>query len=127
MGGKVCAACLDRVEKDLTIVRDYLDSDQKGKTIEDIERRTGVPKEVVVHLLREGRISVEEPDGGAMRCELCGRLVATGRFCEMCKNKFVEKVDSLKLSAPEAKVKPETERRTKTKMHIAARTRGDGK
>jgi hypothetical protein len=46
-------------------------------------------------LLREGRISVEDPSGGTLRCSLCGKPINTGKVCEECKNKFVEKIDNL--------------------------------
>jgi hypothetical protein len=120
-GGKICGACLDRIEKDLTIVRDYLDSDQKDKTIGGIERRTGVPKETIVYLLKEGRISIYDPSGGTLRCELCGAPIATGKFCEACKNKFVEKIDNLTPPLSDGKKKPEAERKEsqRSKMHIA--------
>ncbi|MDR1588985.1 MAG: hypothetical protein LBS51_02205 [Oscillospiraceae bacterium] len=129
MGGKICNVCLDRIEKDLTLIRDYLDSDQKSRTIEDVERRTGVSKEIIIHLLKEGRISIDDPSGGTLCCGLCGKAISTGRFCEACKNKFVEKIDNLTPPLAEVKKKPEVRRQEarRSKMHIAAKMRDDGK
>ncbi|MDR1298663.1 MAG: hypothetical protein LBJ84_00230 [Oscillospiraceae bacterium] len=94
-GGKICSGCLDKIERDLTVVRDYLDNDARDRTIQGIVDSTGVPRRIVMHLLRDGRISVDDPSGGTLRCGLCGKPIATGKFCEECKNKFVEKIDSL--------------------------------
>jgi hypothetical protein len=94
-GGKICGECFDQIERDLTIVRDYLENNARDRTIKGIVDSTGVSRKIVLHLLREGRISVDDPSGGALRCGLCGKPIATGKFCEVCKNKFVEKIDNL--------------------------------
>jgi hypothetical protein len=124
----VCVECLDRVEKDLTIVRDYLDNNTDHRTVGDIVDNTGVSRKVIMHLLREGRISIDDPSGGTLSCGLCGTPIETGRFCEKCRNKFVEKIDNLspplRLSKKrEAGKKPETKRH---KMHIRPKPHKSG-
>ncbi|MDR1299250.1 MAG: hypothetical protein LBJ84_03245 [Oscillospiraceae bacterium] len=108
---------------------DYLDSDSPDKTVGGIEKHTDVPKDIIMYLLREGRISIENPDGGEPCCKLCGKPLTTGRFCDSCRNKFVDKLESLAPSPEAEKKKPETRRtdERRSRMHITSGKHSDGK
>jgi hypothetical protein len=129
VGGQVCGGCLERIERDFAVIADYLDGSAKDKTVGGIESHTDIPRDIIMHLFREGRISIEDPGGGALRCKLCGKPLASGRFCEFCKNQFVGKLDSLAPRPDADKKKPETRRKDerRSKMHITSGIRGDGK
>jgi hypothetical protein len=129
IGGKICGVCLDRIEWDLAAIGDYLNGDAGDKTVGGVETHTGVSRAVIMHLLREGRISIEDPSGGTLCCGLCGKPIETGRFCESCRNKFVDKLDSLVPPPDTDKKKPDTQRKDerRSRMHITSGIRGDGK
>jgi hypothetical protein len=86
---------------------------------------------VIMHLLKEGRISFYDPDGGTLRCESCGKPIGTGRFCEACKDMFVDKIQSLVPPLGEAAKTPSAANaaggKGQVKMHIMPGGKGGKK
>jgi len=87
-GGRICPACLDRIDKDFITVRDYI-YDNKHADIDTVAEETEVPKQIILHLLKEGRLILDDPGGGAglLMCEVCRKPISSGRMCETCKGK----------------------------------------
>jgi len=89
LGGRICPACHERIDRDFITVRDYLDSN-KGKraNLDKVSEDTEVPKQILVHLLKEGRLTIDDPtDSGILLCEVCRKPINTGRMCNDCKAK----------------------------------------
>jgi len=85
-GGKICGECLVKLDEDFIKVRDYLD-DHKNAGFEKITEDTGVPKQSILHLLKDGRLIIEDPEAtGILLCEVCKKPISTGRMCKDCKN-----------------------------------------
>jgi len=96
LGGKICTACHERIDRDFITVRDYLDSN-KGKraNLDKVAEETEVPKQILVHLLKEGRLTIDDPaDSGILLCEVCKKPINTGRMCKECKAKFALRIQT---------------------------------
>ena len=95
LGGRVCPACLEQIDKDFITVRDYI-YEHKHSNIDLIAEETEVKKQVILHLLKEGRLIIDSPDGGGggyLFCEMCKKSISTGRLCKECSGKVSSSMD----------------------------------
>ena len=95
LGGRVCPACLEQIDKDFITVRDYI-YEHKHSNIDLIAEETEVKKQVILHLLKEGRLIIDSPDGGGggyLFCEMCKKSINTGRLCKDCMGKVASTMD----------------------------------
>jgi len=89
LGRKVCPDCDEKIDKDFIAVRDYI-YEHKHSSIDEIAEETEVPKQIILHLLKEGRLTIDSPDGsggGLLYCEVCKKSINTGRMCKDCMGK----------------------------------------
>ena len=88
LGGKICGNCLERIDKDFITVRDYI-YEHKNANMDTVSEETEVPKQIILHLLKEGRLIIDDPDGesGLLTCEVCKKPINTGRMCKACQDK----------------------------------------
>ena len=95
IGGRVCPACLEKIDKDFITVRDYI-YENKSSNIDTIAEETEVPKQIIIHLLKEGRLIIDSPDGGGdgvLFCEMCKKPINTGRLCKDCGGRVATSMD----------------------------------
>ena len=93
LGGRICPACLEQIDKDFITVRDYI-YEHKHSNIDKIADETEVKKSVIIHLLKEGRLIIDSPDGdGLLICEMCKKPINTGRMCKECMGKVALTMD----------------------------------
>ena len=85
IGGKVCVECLTKLDEDFVVVRDYIYENKKAD-VDKVAEETGVPKQHILYLLKQGRLIVEDPSGGSLLyCEICKKPISTGKMCADCK------------------------------------------
>ena len=88
--GRICGKCLERIDKDFITVRDYI-YENKNAHMDKVSEDTGVPKQIIMHLLKEGRLAFDDPTGGGgggmLLCEVCRKPINTGRMCLDCKDR----------------------------------------
>ncbi|MCL2495912.1 MAG: hypothetical protein FWF04_00670 [Clostridiales bacterium] len=92
-GSKVCPACMEQLDKDFFIIRDYIYDHLDECSVEQVAKGTGVKEKHIVYLLEEDRLSAKGSFGNAygatakaaLRCQICGRNVNSGQICESCK------------------------------------------
>ena len=75
-----CADCLEKVDEEYQRVRDYLEESPRA-TIDTIARETKVSRPILLHLIREGRLTLATPQ---VFCERCKAAIQAGRYCEKC-------------------------------------------
>jgi predicted amidophosphoribosyltransferase len=88
-GGRTCGNCLEKIDKDFITVRDYI-YENKRADMDTVSEETGVPKQIILYLMKEGRLIIDDPDGGVqgvLLCEVCKKPINTGRMCKDCKDK----------------------------------------
>jgi len=84
---------MEQIDKDFITVRDYI-YETKHANIDKIAKETEVSKQIIVHLLKEGRLIIDSPDGdGLLVCEMCRKPINTGRLCKECTGKVSSSMD----------------------------------
>ncbi len=81
-GLPLCPDCQEEEERVFQILKDYL-YDHPEAQLGQIVRETGVPYEVIVRFLRDGRLTLKGAES-PLRCEHCGAPIGSGRLCEPC-------------------------------------------
>jgi len=112
IGGRICPACNEQIARDFITVRDYI-YEHKHSNIDRIAKETEVSKQIIIHLLKEGRLIIDSPDGdGLLLCEMCRSPINTGRLCKGCTGKVALSMDKNvtdkkkpESSAPEQNIK----------------------
>jgi len=93
IGGRICPACNEQIDRDFITVRDYI-YETKHANIDKIAKETEVSKQIIMHLLKEGRLIIDSPDGdGLLVCEMCKKPINTGRLCKDCIGKVSNSMD----------------------------------
>jgi len=82
---KICPVCEESLEIDLAKVKEYL-WQNKGASIPEVSEKCDVSVSQLRIWLREERIQLSDESGIELSCELCGKRILSGRFCNICKN-----------------------------------------
>jgi len=91
VGKKICSDCLQKLDEDFIVIREYL-YDHDGAGIEEVSEATGVTRKTILHLLKEERLLVGDENGngcGILTCESCRKPIRTGRMCANCKKEVL--------------------------------------
>lgn len=117
----MCPACQQKDEEEFRKVRAFL-AKNPGANIISICEGTEVEEEKIIRYIREGRIynaSALSQGKINVECELCGKLITTGRYCTPC----IEKLSTgLKRSINEENQKAKQEEaaaKSGPRMHTA--------
>ena len=88
LGRRICGECLEQIDKDFITVRDYI-YENKHSDMDKVSEETGVSKQIILHLLKEGRLILDDDTGGGgvLFCEVCRKPISSGRMCKDCKGK----------------------------------------
>ena len=103
-GVPVCPACRDALEKKFQEVKKYV-QDNKGVTIHDVVENCEVDAQQVRQWVREERLEFNSGGVTGITCEKCGANIATGRFCQKCKNEMTENMGSVLPKKPKEEPK----------------------
>lgn len=90
VGVSYCSSCMEKMDEQFLIVRDYL-YDNPYASIEEVSENTEVPNKLIIQFLKDGRLSIVNATG-LLRCEQCGTSIDTGRFCAKCTQKIEERM-----------------------------------
>ena len=85
VNGKICPDCLQKIDRDFMTVRDYI-YEHKHADIDTVSKETEVDKAIILHLLKEGRLTLtgSDADEYVLLCEVCKKPIASGRMCDDC-------------------------------------------
>jgi len=94
LGRRICGACLEQMDKDFIVVRDYI-YEHKQTNMDTVSEQTGVAKNIILYLLKEGRLILDDNNGGGgvLFCEACKKPISSGRLCKECKSKVASTMD----------------------------------
>ncbi|MDR2590805.1 MAG: hypothetical protein LBC71_07465 [Oscillospiraceae bacterium] len=107
LGGRICPACNEQIDRDFITVREYI-YENKHSNIDKIAKETEVPKQHIIHLLKEGRLIIDSVDGdGILFCEVCKKPINTGRMCKECMSKVASTIDKKTSGSSSSKPKQE--------------------
>lgn len=93
-GVPLCHDCKKQDEDDFKRVKNYL-YDNPMASIVDVSRELEISVQRIKNYLKQGRLEIIGGDGNMiLECELCGRSIRTGRFCEECTNALSKDIKS---------------------------------
>ena len=125
IGGNTCPECMNKIDMDFITVRDYI-YDNPNSKIDEVAEETGVEKAIIMHLLKDGRLKLDNPDdGGMLVCYICKKPITTGRMCRECKEKVASTMSkSIEGSRPAEPEKKDLKASKHTaKMHTEVKKR----
>lgn len=90
----LCPNCIDALEEKFQEVKTYI-QDNITATIGQISENCDVSVKQIEQWVREERLLFSEDSPIGIACELCGKTIKTGRFCESCKSTMVNQLGSV--------------------------------
>lgn len=114
-GPQLCPACRDELEKKFQEVKEYI-RNNKGAHVQQVSEECDVDENQIRQWVREERLVFSDAAGTGMVCETCGTPIATGRYCDKCKNGLINGLTEAG-KRPEAP-KPERVRESGSKMRF---------
>lgn len=116
-GREICPDCVAEEEEQFERVRLFL-RDSPGASLAEVEEATGVPADVILSFLRQGRLLASDGLKGNLRCERCGAPIDEGHLCSRCSEELAREVGRFR--EPEAgKSSPAAQDFRKGKMYVA--------
>lgn len=83
-GPPICPACREMDEEDYKRVKEYL-YQHPGASMTEVSTTLDVSIEKLKRFLKEGRLEIVGDDPNfVLECEICGKSIRTGRFCDAC-------------------------------------------
>lgn len=80
---EVCPVCFHIEEFEFRRIKEYL-SLHLGASSSEVMREINVSLKSIRRYLKEDRLEIVGDNKGFIKCELCGRPLNSGRFCEGC-------------------------------------------
>lgn len=115
MGNALCPECLQEMDRKFVKVREYIYKNPDAD-IKEVAENTEVKEKHILNFLREERLSLGSATG-ALTCEVCGKPIITGRFCDGCKADLANVLDKKEEKKPEKEKIEEIPKQT-ARMHI---------
>lgn len=92
-GPQLCPACVKNLEKKFAQVKEYLDENPKA-TMQEISEDNEVSRRQIEQWVREERLYFSEDSPYGIECEKCGKMIKSGRYCNECREKTVNTLQS---------------------------------
>lgn len=80
---EVCLLCLSEEETEFSRIKEFL-THHPGATSSDLINELNVSLKAIKRYLREDRMEIIGQNKGFLRCDLCGKPINSGRFCDLC-------------------------------------------
>lgn len=86
-GPPLCPSCTQALEKKFDEVKQYI-YDHPQADIKEVSEACNVSVIQITQWIREERLAFSEDSLIGIKCERCGAIIKTGRFCKACKEKL---------------------------------------
>lgn len=90
----LCPACIDLAEEKFQEVKQYVE-DNPHCTVNEISENLDVTVRQIEKWIREERLTFADDSPIGIDCERCGKMIKTGRFCDLCKNEMGNQMNNL--------------------------------
>lgn len=89
IGGEVlCISCKQKGDENFKKVKEYI-YENKDTNIYTVSEETDVSINIIQKWVREERLVFSGDSMSGIECEVCGKNIKTGRYCENCKKQMV--------------------------------------
>lgn len=92
VGEYQCEKCKTLDYDDYGKVRNYVEK-HRGATAAEVEAATNVKQRTIRHMLKEGRLQVSADSKVFLKCEMCGKMLTSGKLCTDCETKYHRKLE----------------------------------
>ena len=92
-GQPLCPNCMKELDKKFEVVKEYL-YDNPNASIQQVSEENEVSIAQLKKWIREERLCFSENSMVGIECENCGVMIRTGRFCNECKDKLANSLNS---------------------------------
>lgn len=79
----LCIECGEKDERDFARIRDYLREHQRAN-IYEVSTNVDIAVSQIKKYLREGRLEIVEKINPFLDCEICGKPIQSGKYCDEC-------------------------------------------
>lgn len=86
-GERICPACQRKLEVKFNEVRVFV-RENPDADIKTISEEKDVSVRQIKQWIREERLIFSKDSPVGLPCESCGKMIKTGRYCDMCKSKL---------------------------------------
>lgn len=90
----ICPDCIAALEEKFAEVKQYIE-DHRTAMINEVSNECGVGVRQIEQWVREERLCFADDSPIGLDCEVCGKTIKTGRFCESCKNSMINQFGSM--------------------------------
>ncbi|MDQ2085273.1 flagellar protein [Herbivorax sp. ANBcel31] len=80
---KVCPSCLEHDESEFDKIRLYLNENPCAKIFEVVSA-LDISLKKIKRYLRECRLEIIESENYFLFCEVCGKSIHSGKYCNLC-------------------------------------------
>ncbi|MBQ9767805.1 MAG: flagellar protein [Lachnospiraceae bacterium] len=87
-GQPLCPECIKALDVKFDQVRDYV-YDHPRAGMQEVAEENEVSVAQIKRWIREERLAFSDDAQVGLECEGCGKMIRTGRFCELCKAKYI--------------------------------------
>lgn len=103
-GDYICPECKEKLEEKFKEVKEYI-ADHTGAGMAQVARDCEVAIPQIKKWIREERLHLSDEREAFFSCEGCGKLIPTGKFCNLCKSQLLNEVGKAIKSDKIVKVK----------------------
>lgn len=86
-GQLLCPVCREELDGKFKEVKKYI-YEHPNVGIHEVSEEMDVSVRQINHWIREEKLCFSEGSAITINCEKCGKLIRTGRFCDLCKAKM---------------------------------------
>lgn len=117
----ICQDCWKEEEKMYETVYQYLrKKENRTANLTKVVEDTGVTEELILKLIRNGRLKLALFPNIAYPCENCGTMIRSGRMCQTCSNEISEQ---LKVFEREELRRKELEEKERRRTYLSSKNR----
>ena len=92
-GPVVCPSCREANEEKFQEVKKYIQ--QHGRaSMTEVSKECDVDTAQIQQWIRQERLQFADDSPIRVACEMCGKMIGSGRFCPECKDKMMRKLNS---------------------------------
>ncbi len=101
LGTPLCTSCVRALEDKFHQVKQYI-YDNPGAGINQVAEDNEVSIQQLKKWVREERLEFSQESAVGLACESCGKIIRTGRYCGLCKDKLASDLGGAYKTAPVA-------------------------
>ncbi len=95
----LCPACIESLEEKFQEVKKYVE-DNPGACMNEISEKLEVSTKQIEKWVREERLCFSDDSPIGLECEKCGKMIKTGRFCDLCRVEMQNLMNDLYKAKP---------------------------